>query len=526
VNAAFLNIAPSLALVLVTATLYLPSLDNPLIWDDQVHVVQAGDLGLAGVLTRDDAAHLRPTVRLSYLAHSVVGLDSAAALHLANVVLHAANAVLVCLLLVRLAMPVAAAFAAALVFAVHPLQSAAVAYVSGRADILAALFTLLAVHLVLGRGRDGGSAAVLGRAALVAALVACAAGASEGGLMAGPLVAALWWTDRDGRPAVAGYAVPVVALLTSLALAVVIVPAAALTLAAGDPATSLRVAGTAFATYVRLLVLPLDLHLDRLTPLGGTAYLSAGVVVVLATVWALVAFVGKPGRMRFGGLALALLYLPASGLVRIYPMVAERWVFTPESLVYMPLAVVAAFVCLDVMTGIDELAERRGLARHYLGASAALTLAVIVAGLSVGPVRARQASLTSAENAYATTLAHSPSPRACFNLGVALLGEGDADEAITIYERCARVSPNDADVFVQLGVAYQRAGKIAEAKLAYQKALALDAGNALAWSNHASLDASTGAYAQAREKWRRALAIDPGFKPALDGMAELERADL
>jgi len=71
--------------------------------------------------------------------------------HLLNVLLHAAVTVLVVLLLAEL-MPVAAAFVAGLVFAVHPVHVEAVSNVVGRAEVLSALFFLGALLLIVRGG--------------------------------------------------------------------------------------------------------------------------------------------------------------------------------------------------------------------------------------------------------------------------------------------------------------------------------------------------------------------------------------
>src|SRR5205823_2394740 len=67
--------------------------------------------------------------------------------HLTNIVLHAAAAVMLFLFLEKISASFGAArgrlFAAltALIWAIHPLHTSAVCYISGRADLLAALFT-------------------------------------------------------------------------------------------------------------------------------------------------------------------------------------------------------------------------------------------------------------------------------------------------------------------------------------------------------------------------------------------------
>jgi Flp pilus assembly protein TadD len=149
--------------------------------------------------------------------------------------------------------------------------------------------------------------------------------------------------------------------------------------------------------------------------------------------------------------------------------------------------------------------------------------AATVVLVSIVPVRLRQARLADAETVYRDTLAHSPSPRACFNLGVTLLAGERYAEAVETYERCATISPSDSGVYAQLGVAYQQADRTAEAAMAYERAVSLDPGNALAWSNYASLDAQSAAYDAARAKWRRALELDASFVPARRGLEQLDR---
>ena len=86
----------------------------------------------------------RPFVTLTYAVDWTISGGSPAWLHISNVLMHMAATVLVLLVACRW-LPVAGAFAAALVFAVHPVHVEAVANVVGRAEILAAIWLLAAV---------------------------------------------------------------------------------------------------------------------------------------------------------------------------------------------------------------------------------------------------------------------------------------------------------------------------------------------------------------------------------------------
>ncbi len=86
----------------------------------------------------------RPITVLSFAVNEAVAPGNAAAFHAVNGLLHAAVTVLVFVLAVRL-FAVRVAFIAAALFAVHPLHTEAVTSIVGRAEVLAALFGLLAV---------------------------------------------------------------------------------------------------------------------------------------------------------------------------------------------------------------------------------------------------------------------------------------------------------------------------------------------------------------------------------------------
>jgi len=96
----------------------------------------------------DSMPGIRPLLKLSYALSWIAGGGSAIAFHAVNVALHAANALLAWAVLRVLWRRMgageaeAAAFAGALLFALHPAHTEAVTYVSGRSVSLMALFYL------------------------------------------------------------------------------------------------------------------------------------------------------------------------------------------------------------------------------------------------------------------------------------------------------------------------------------------------------------------------------------------------
>src|SRR5206468_7626907 len=104
----------------------------------------------------------RPVVMASYALNYAWGGEDPTGYHLVNVVLHAANSAMVFLLVEELFPGRALAFLCALLFALHPLRTEAVASIVGRAESLAAFFMLAAwLGYVRGRRRPGLTARLL-----------------------------------------------------------------------------------------------------------------------------------------------------------------------------------------------------------------------------------------------------------------------------------------------------------------------------------------------------------------------------
>ena len=136
---------------------YLNALQNPFVYDDYRVILEnysIRDLSNIRALLLNDA--FRPLVNISYaLDYARSGLQPFG-YHVTSVVLHMANVVLL-FVLMRTLSTNAAAFGAAAIWAVHPMMTQAVGYISGRSEVLCALFFLSSLLLLhgwaFGRGR-------------------------------------------------------------------------------------------------------------------------------------------------------------------------------------------------------------------------------------------------------------------------------------------------------------------------------------------------------------------------------------
>ncbi len=118
-------------------------------WDDHLLILgnpAAQSLSwnnLATAFTQFTVNHYHPLVIVSFAVDATLGGMTPGMFHLTNMLLHALNAVLVYLLAERLTRNLRLAFAAALLFAVHPIHVEAVAWISARKDLLSTMFVLI-----------------------------------------------------------------------------------------------------------------------------------------------------------------------------------------------------------------------------------------------------------------------------------------------------------------------------------------------------------------------------------------------
>lgn len=417
-------------LLAAVALAYGNALSGPFQFDDWWAVTdRAATRDLAGWWA--SLPGIRPLLKLSYALNATLS-PAPWHYHLANVGVHAGNAWLVLALLrallPRLAPrspdPAFAAFAAALLFALHPAATEAVTYVSGRSVSLAALPWLAALLCLVRGAGDPGARRWPWMAALFFAL---ALGVRETAAIlplawAGVVACAGWpW-----RPALR-------ALLPSLG---VLAAAAAAALATPGYASffswSLRTRGPlaqalgqleaqAYFLSGPLPGLALNIDPDLRVPAGpGLAHAA-----VLAAFLALAALAARQWRARpwiafaFGLYLLAL--APTNSVLPRFDLANDRHLY---------LALLAPALALGL--GLAALRPR----------AAGLAALALVAGLAGTATHRRNADYASELALWTATVRASPQKaRPWTNLGFARQQAGDDAGARAAYHCALRVDP-------------------------------------------------------------------------------------
>lgn len=512
------------AIAVLTVLMFLPVLRAGFVaYDDPENFLQNPyyrGLGVSELRWMWTTTHLGHYVPLSWMT---LGLDyvlwgmNPSGYHAVNLLLHAANAVMLFFLARRVfrvagierqgdgVAALAPAAFAALVFAVHPLRVESVAWITERRDMVALAFSLASVLWYLRSIDDTGAGSRSRRwywlavASFVCALLSKATAVTLPATLFVLNVypfrriggAAGWWT-ASARQALRELApFGAASLLAGLGSIVALQPG--VQLVAID---KVAVSAYSLGFYLWKTVVPTHLAplYERRLPIPGLspAFLATYVVAALfvASAWF--------ARRRFPGLTAAFVafgvaIFPLLGFVQNGPQIAaDRYTYHAAP----ALAIVAG-------AGLAMLMRRwspRGA--MTLGA----TIIIAFAALTW-----RQTGVWhDSKTLWSRVLEIEPdSPLGHSAWANILYGQNRIDEAMEHSARAIEAAPGFAEGHNDLGVGFAKIGRIPEAVSRYQEALALKPGFDEAEANWGIVLAQQGQLDSAIAHFRRALAANP-----------------
>jgi Flp pilus assembly protein TadD len=469
-----------------------PALQGQLIWDDD-YLAKANpfiksplfvfEVFKHSLFPESFAGHYRPVQNISFMPDYWLWNDNTWGFHFSNISWHVGSSLLLYFLLRKLLPSLTRssetgaapddsrarrfgfiAFMVALLWTVHPVHSAAIDYISGRADSLAFFFCAGAWLLFIKAQQSLSriwSAAMYAAAAISGLLALCSRE-----------IAAIWialfllhlfcFEKRIGLRT---------KMLTLLCCLVVIgayVGLRNLPLNHNGPGPTNGWGKTVRATlmlralgdYSRLLAFPSNLHMERTVfdpnvyqgnagwrDAIGTEYLSILGVLVLAAlvVGASWKGVGRPLRIA-GGSWFLLAYLPISNLVELNATVAEHWLYLPS----VGVLLFAVGVVLDLPVRFQKLA------------TAGACIAVAAFGLRS---YVRSTDWVTAQTFYERTIAAGgPSGRVSSNLGLIYANQGEYVRAEALFRELLRTSPDYPIARNNLAEVLYRQGKKEDAE--------------------------------------------------------------
>jgi Tfp pilus assembly protein PilF len=527
------NVILCLLLVVATLALYNPVNRHAFVnYDDDRYVTENPHVHdglststISWAWASTEHANWHPLTWLSHaLDYQLFHLNPAGH-HFTSLLIHAANAVLLFLVLVYATGRVGPSLFVAGLFALHPINVESVAWIAERKNVLSTFFFLATIGAYFWYAQKESWQRYLAVIVLFAF-----------GLMSKPMVVTLplvlllldyWPLGRihaSPTPALQVAPRPRSRLLAEkLPLLALSAASAVITMQAQQAGGAMRStvqfslgvrlenAVVAYAMYLWKTVWP-----SRLAPLyphPGDSWAAGQVaasMLVLAAITGIVLKFRAKGYLVTGWLWFLGTLVPVIGLIQVGDQaMADRYAYIPLIGIFVMIA-----------WGAADLADARpiGVAPRLIPA------ACILLALSVTTYR----QLSYWSNSYDLwTHALAVTDRnfiAQDNLGGALLLLGKPEEAYTHFQAAAEINPRDPMSHANLGAYLQEHGRLADAVEQYNRAISLTSDAGLLAATYANLGNACrrlGQNAQARESYGRALRLNPGQFNAYLGLGQM-----
>jgi Flp pilus assembly protein TadD len=538
----------SVLLGLIVVGVFLPGLWGEFLdWDDTLNFLEnphyrgLGPAELRWMITAFHHGHYVPVTWLTLGLDYVLWGMNPFGYHLTNLLLHAANTILVYLLAIQLMGAVGrdsqamdpslriGSAAAALLFALHPLRVEPVAWVTERRELLCAFFFLLAVlaYLRAWRARDGDGG--LERRWYWASVVLFGLAVfSKSMAITLPLVLLILdvyplrrldsgmghWARR-ALIRVSAEKIPFVILsLTTAAIAL-------FAYARTENLTSLEKVGWAdrlalsglspvfylAKTAIPVYLSPIYERPESLDPLAWRFAVAWAVIVAVTSL--AIALCGRFPAFLVVWASYILMLLPVVGIVQHgHHFAADRYTYLP---------MIGWALLAGGSLGTILARPQRGTSRH----AGAVAIGLVLSALIVLAVLTRQqvmiwrdssALWTHALTVQRSAVAHS-------NFGRMLALRGKFDEAASHFGQAIRIRPAYAIAHNNLGLALASQGQLEEATRQYQEAIRLRPRYADPHYNLGLTLAGQGKLVEAVSEYRRALELRPDLGPAHQSLA-------
>jgi tetratricopeptide (TPR) repeat protein len=492
-----------LLIIILCVGAYLNTLDNAFVSDDIQGILNNPQLGNLAI----DLKKFDLNVLLKDLVFFVFG-RSPLAYHALNISLHTLATMLVYFFVLIVTEKKRVAMFSTLIFALHPIHTETVAWISGRGYALYSIFFFLSFILYdlylenENRTRYAIASAILYAAALFSSTWALPL------LIIFPLYG--WYLK--GKKFHGRFLVVLIAI-TALNLLLVFKVGGVTSRAS----RGLSVGGThdytitmphSLTQYVYLLFWPAKLAFYRENDLLTQKYILASRVLasLLLIVLPLVLLIKKKKLALF----FLIFFLAAISLslspIKVGWYVAERYLYLGT--LAFAVFVSYLFVWLEKKTKIQHLA---------------MVMIIPLLGLYGIRTVTRNADWQNRETLWTATIRDSPrSPRAHNNMGSVYGEKGDWKAAEAEFKKALKLKPNYNHAANNLGISLLQLGKLEEAQKAFLLALKLDPNRPSILYNLGLISYQQGKLDEAKAYWQKTLQISPNYRPAQKALRSLE----
>jgi tetratricopeptide (TPR) repeat protein len=544
-------LAAAAVLAAITALVYWPAMRAAFIWDDGDMVTNnpliKSARGLHDIWLGKNLTDYHPlTYSVFWLEWRCWGMNPAG-YHVVNIMLHAASVVLLWLLLRKLRIP--GSWLAALLFGVHPVCVASVAWIAELKNTLSMGFYLAALWCWL-RSEEGEEGNWRFYALALAAFLLALLAKVSVVVLPGVLLLLAWW--RRGRISWRDWERAAPFFLLAAALGLFGMTFQNKYTALNDP-LPVRLLGGGWAAWFYLWKIFWPVHLTIIYPRWNiqTASPAAWIpgicfAAMLVVFWRKRAGWGRPLLFATGYFVIALApvlgpfklvyfyfsqvadhlqYLAMPAIVALATAVGWRWLGRTKTAGWALGAAVAAVLSVLTWQNQSRFADMSSMWRDNLSRNPNSFQAL----LFVGAEEEGGGRYAKAEELFQRALVVRPqSYEANLNLGIVFDDQGRTNEAVAQAKTALQIKPEDPEAHVLLARLLEKQGLMEEAAKQFREAVRVGPDNVAARQNLGNLFVKQGRLDEAVREFGEALKLksdDPALFVAL-GNAQGRRGDL
>ncbi len=548
-----------LIIILVGLAVYANSAFNGFVWDDEF-LVSANPSIMSWNYTwihfvldlyHSFSNYYRPVQMITYMIDFSFWRLNPFGYHLTNILLHALLSAIFFLFLFLISKDRRIAFVGAALYAVHPANTGAVAYVAGRADILTAIFMLLTLiffdaHFKAASSKKAAGYYIVSLFSFLLALLS-----KEVAVIIPVLIFfyRIFFIDAlavaRSREVIKFHYISWFLIITGVYL---ILRSHALNFQELGLFESKYTLYSRLLTfletlmiYIGIIFFPVDLHMERSIDYAASFWdkgVLFSLVGVLLLSWAAIRIRKISKEACFGLIFFFILLLPVSNIFPMNSNMAEHWL-------YMPLMGVAISVSfLGIYLWDNKVVMRPLLAFFFVGYLVFFSyqtvdrnfdwendLTIYSHTLKYSPGSIKM--LNNLGNLYHNkkdfkkslefhTKAVEANPdehRTRLNLGITYEDMGNPSEALRQYEISKDLRPDYAQAYLHIGNIYLKNGDIEKSAVFFKIAVQYDEFSIDARNKLGNIYFDKGLYNKAKESYEKVLEIDPYVAGAHNNLA-------
>ena len=440
--------------ILLTFAVYFNSLEGDFVWDDQTIVIRNDAVksfaNISYVFSNEfakkagyDGNIYRPTQEISYMVDYFLWGNDPKGFHLSNILLHLLCVILLFFLVNAITGSLVIAAIASSIFGIHPINTEAIAYISGRSDPIYILFLLISFTLYIrSRALKGFKSNIYYMFSIVA--YAASLVSRETALIFPFLVLSYDKFASAEKKISWPRIAPFIGLVVAYAfLRLNVIELNTERIGFFGLNTIIFTDAKIILKYLTLLLFPFNLHMERSMGLANAmdSEVLAGLAVVIPLMILSLRLKKQNPKKFFWVLWFFLFLLPHLNILKLNALYAEHWIYGASIGAYVLFAYGLERFVKDV--------KKRPIA--YISCAAVI---LYLAPLTI----ARNSDWKDEPSIYSNTLKYTKSPKVLSNFGVYYEINSEYDKAIEVYKEALRISPRETWYHNNIAISYLKKG--------------------------------------------------------------------